>query len=93
MESVPSNGEPISGIVQSGYSCGYLLAALAAKFVLPFWEARDVLGRGVCRALLAFYIRFKVTEFEAWKQHPCRASARLLRPRRRIGSCSFTWLR
>src|ERR1700693_6349950 len=36
MESVPPKWRgTISGIVQSGYSCGYLLAAVAAKVVLP----------------------------------------------------------
>jgi len=70
METVPSKWRgTISGIVQSGYSCGYLLAALAAKFVLPFWGWRAMFWVGGLPALLAFYIRFKVTESEAWKQH------------------------
>src|SRR5277367_3242348 len=36
MESIPPKRRGlISGIVQSGYSCGYILAAIAAKTVLP----------------------------------------------------------
>jgi len=70
MESVPAKWRgTISGIVQSGYSCGYLLAAVAAKTVLPFWGWRAMFWAGGLPALLAFYIRFKVKESEAWKQH------------------------
>jgi len=70
MESVPPKRRGmISGIVQSGYSCGYLLAAVAAKVVLPFWGWRAMFWVGGLPALLAFYIRWKVKETEAWKQN------------------------
>lgn len=70
MESVPPKWRgTISGIVQSGYSSGYLLAAIAAKIVLPLWGWRAMFWVGGLPALLALYIRFKVTESEAWKQH------------------------
>jgi MFS transporter, SHS family, lactate transporter len=70
MESIPPQRRGIiSGIVQSGYSCGYLLAAVAAKLVLPFWGWRAMFWVGGLPALLAFYIRWKVKESEAWKQH------------------------
>ncbi|MFZ0479613.1 MAG: MFS transporter [Terriglobales bacterium] len=70
MESIPPKRRGIiSGIIQSGYSCGYLLAAVAAKFVLPFWGWRAMFWVGGLPALLAFYIRWKVKESEAWKQH------------------------
>lgn len=70
MESVPAKWRgTISGIVQSGYSCGYLLAAVAAKVVLPLWGWRAMFWAGGLPALLAFYIRWKVTETEAWKQN------------------------
>jgi len=70
METVPAKWRgTISGVVQSGYSCGYLLAAVAAKTVLPMWNWRAMFWAGGLPALLAFYIRWKVTESEAWKQH------------------------
>jgi SHS family lactate transporter-like MFS transporter len=55
--------------VQSGYSIGYLLAAVAARFILPAWGWRAMFWVGGAPALLAFYIRFRVRESEAWKQH------------------------
>jgi len=70
MESAPAKWRGIlSGIVQSGYSIGYLLAAVAARFVLPTLGWRAMFWVGGAPALLAFYIRFRVRESEAWKQH------------------------
>src|SRR5439155_5290804 len=70
MESAPPRWRGIlSGIVQSGYSIGYLLAAVAARFVLPAWGWRAMFWVGGAPALLAFYIRLRVRESEAWKQH------------------------
>jgi SHS family lactate transporter-like MFS transporter len=70
MESAPAKWRGIlSGIVQSGYSIGYLLAAVAARFILPVWGWRAMFWVGGAPALLAFYIRFRVRESEAWKQH------------------------
>jgi len=59
----------LSGILQSGYSIGYLLAALAARMVLPNWGWRAMFWVGGIPALLALYIRTKVPESEAWQQH------------------------
>lgn len=74
MESAPPRWRGVlSGIVQSGYSIGYLLAALASRFVLPAWGWRAMFWVGGAPALLAFYIRSKVKESEAWEQH--RASS------------------
>src|SRR6266436_1189897 len=70
MESAPARWRGIlSGIVQSGYSIGYLLAAVAARFILPTLGWRALFWVGGAPALLAFYIRFRVRESEAWKQH------------------------
>ena len=70
MENAPGGLRGIlSGIVQSGYSIGYLLAAVAARFVLPFWGWRAMFWIGGVPALLAFYIRSKVRESKAWEQH------------------------
>jgi MFS transporter, SHS family, lactate transporter len=59
----------LSGILQGGYPIGYLLAALAARLVLPNLGWRAMFWVGGIPALLALYIRTKVPESEAWKQH------------------------
>jgi SHS family lactate transporter-like MFS transporter len=70
MESAPKKWRGIlSGVVQSGYSVGYLMAAVAARFVLPYLGWRAMFWVGGAPALLAFYIRMKVREPEAWTQH------------------------
>ena len=69
MEAAPNRWRGIlSGILQSGYSIGYLLAAMAARFILPHFTWRAMFWAGGAPALLAFYIRSSVPESEAWKQ-------------------------
>lgn len=80
MESAPKRLRGVlSGILQSGYSTGYLLAALAARFVLPAWGWRPMFWLGGVPALLAFYIRMHVVEPEAWKQHRLGSVREILR--------------
>jgi SHS family lactate transporter-like MFS transporter len=70
MEAAPGKWRGIlSGILQSGYSIGYLLAALAARFIQPHFGWRAMFWAGGAPALLALYIRATVPESEAWKQH------------------------
>jgi len=70
MESVPRRWRGIlSGVLQSGYPVGYLLAALAARFVLPVWGWRAMFFLGAAPALLALYIRAGVPESKAWLAH------------------------
>ena len=70
MEAAPPRWRGIlSGILQSGYSIGYLLAAIAARLVLPAWGWRPMFWLGALPALLALYIRTKVPESAAWKEH------------------------
>jgi SHS family lactate transporter-like MFS transporter len=70
MESAPPRWRGVlSGILQSGYSCGYLLAAVCAGSVLPAVGWRAMFFVGGLPALLALYIRTRVPESEAWKQH------------------------
>jgi SHS family lactate transporter-like MFS transporter len=80
MEAAPPKLRGIlSGILQSGYSIGYLLAAIAARFLLPAWGWRPMFWIGALPALLALYIRSKVPESEAWKQHRAASTGEVLR--------------
>lgn len=80
MEAAPPRWRGIlSGILQSGYSLGYLLAALAARFVLPAWGWRPMFWLGALPALLALYIRTKVPESKAWQQHRAGSMKDVLR--------------
>ena len=85
MESAPRRWRGmLSGILQSGYSIGYLLAAVAARLVLPAWGWRAMFWVGGLPALLAFYIRWHVPESEAWKQHRAPTVAAILTTVRRF---------
>ena len=70
MEQAPRKWRGVlSGILQSGYSIGYLLAAVASRAVLPTLGWRWMFWLGALPALLALYIRTKVPESEAWREH------------------------
>jgi SHS family lactate transporter-like MFS transporter len=83
MEMAPTKWRGmLSGILQNGYAVGYLLSAVAARTVLPTFGPngwRVMFWLGGLPALLAFYIRFKVPESEAWKQHRVGSSREVLR--------------
>src|ERR1041385_1616561 len=80
MEAAPTRLRGVlSGILQSGYSIGYLLAAVAARFLLPVAGWRWMFWIGALPALLALYIRAKVPESEAWKQHRVASTGQVLR--------------
>jgi len=80
MESVPVRWRGVlSGILQNGYSVGYLLAALAARFILPAWGWRAMFWTGGVPALLALYIWARVPESEAWQQHRAATTVGVLR--------------
>lgn len=69
MESAPRKWRGIlSGILQSGYSMGYLLAALMSRMVLPHFGWRAMFWVGGAPALLALYISAQVKESEAWER-------------------------
>ena len=84
MEMAPRRWRGVlSGVLQSGYAIGNLLAAVAARFVLPSF-APDVGWRvmfwiGGVPALLALYIRSKVPESEAWHEHRLHSSREIWR--------------
>src|SRR6202165_3408092 len=80
MEAAPVRWRGVlSGILQAGYSIGYLLAAVAARFLLPAFGWRAMFWAGAAPALLALYIRTKVPESEAWKQHRAASTGEVLR--------------
>ena len=80
MEAAPPRWRGIlSGILQAGYSMGYLLASVAARFVLPTLGWRWMFWLGALPALLALYIRTKVPESEAWAQHRAESMIKVLR--------------
>jgi MFS transporter, SHS family, lactate transporter len=80
MEAAPKRWRGIlSGILQGGYPMGYLLAAVAARFVLPTLGWRWMFWMGAFPALLALYICSKVPESEAWAQHRAESMGHILR--------------
>src|SRR5690349_12331256 len=70
LESAPGKWRGfLSGLLQGGYPLGYLLAAVAARLVLPMWGWRSMFWAGVVPALITLYVAYKAPESEAWKQH------------------------
>jgi MFS transporter, SHS family, lactate transporter len=68
MESVPAKWRGmLSGMLQEGYSAGYLLAAIAFWTIFPRWGWRPMFFIGGLPALLVIFIRMKVKESDAWK--------------------------
>jgi MFS transporter, SHS family, lactate transporter len=80
MEAAPKRWRGIlSGVLQGGYPMGYLLAAVAARFVLPTLGWRWMFWLGAIPALLALYICSRVPESEAWAQHRAGSMGEILR--------------
>jgi len=69
MEKAPRNRRGIlSGLLQEGYACGNLLAAVCFYFVFPRWGWRPMFFIGGVPALLALYVRTFVKESEVWER-------------------------
>ncbi len=68
----------MSGILQSGYPCGYLLAALSAHFLLPAAGWRAMFWVGGAPALLALYVRSRVPESAAWRRRRAASTREIL---------------
>jgi SHS family lactate transporter-like MFS transporter len=67
MEKMPPRWRGVlSGLLQEGYAFGYLLAAVAAHFILEPYGWRPLFFLGGLPALLAIFIRFFVKESEVW---------------------------
>ena len=69
METVPARWRGVlSGVLQEGYSAGYLLAAAAYFFIFPRFGWRPMFIIGGLPAILTLYIRTKVKESHAWER-------------------------
>jgi SHS family lactate transporter-like MFS transporter len=71
MEKVPPRRRGlVSGILQQGYSIGYLFAALAYLAIsnLTTWGWRGLFALSILPALLSLFVRAKVTESETWQE-------------------------
>lgn len=86
LESLPKEGRGFfSGVLQEGYSVGYLVASLAYATVYPAlthlrWHGAEIGWRGLfilgaVPALLVFYIGFLVQESPTWSSSRLPASA------------------
>jgi SHS family lactate transporter-like MFS transporter len=58
----------VSGLLQSGYPSGYLLASLVFYFLYPLIGWRGMFAVGVAPALLILYIRRHVPESPGWSR-------------------------
>jgi MFS transporter, SHS family, lactate transporter len=78
MEKVPAKLRGVlSGFLQEGYAVGYLLAALAYRFVFPHWGWRPLFFIGGLPALLALFVRFAVQESEVWQKNKAESWSHL----------------
>lgn len=68
MESIPAKSRGlVSGLLQSGYPCGFFLGALANWLLIDHVGWRGLFVVGTIPALLVLYIRRKVPESPAWQ--------------------------
>ena len=67
METVrPESRGVVSGILQAGYSSGYLIASIAYGVLFPTFGWRGLFMIGILPALLVLYIRRNVSESPGW---------------------------
>ena len=68
MESIPPSARgAVSGLLQSGYSAGYLIAALAYAFLFPTFGWRGLFMIGALPALLSIFAIRGVQESPSWE--------------------------
>jgi MFS transporter, SHS family, lactate transporter len=74
MESVPQRWRGMaSGLLQEGYTFGYILAAICYFFVYPHWGWRPMFFIGAAPAVITLYFCARVEEPRAW--HESRTDA------------------
>jgi MFS transporter, SHS family, lactate transporter len=77
METVPPGCRGfLSGVLQQGYPAGYLLAALAAKYLFPLVGWRGMFILGSLPAVLVLFVRMGVQESPAWLKERAAAEKR-----------------
>jgi MFS transporter, SHS family, lactate transporter len=75
-ETLPAEGRGFfSGLLQEGYSVGFLVAALVYRTLFPLVGWRGMFIVGALPAFLVIYIRTKVDESPAWLQGQVARSA------------------
>ena len=76
MESIPAHWRGfVSGLLQSGYSCGYLLAALLYGVGFDVLGWRGLFMVAILPAILVLYIRRNVSESPGWSRPEVSAHA------------------
>ena len=69
MEKIPAERRGFwSGLLQSGYSLGYLLAAVAFFVIEPTFGWRGLFAFSLVPALVALWVRTRVEESEVWEK-------------------------
>ncbi|MEV0736647.1 MFS transporter [Streptomyces sp. NPDC050549] len=69
MEKIPADRRGFwSGLLQSGYSLGYLLAAVAFFGIEPSFGWRGLFAFSLVPALVALWVRTRVEESEVWEK-------------------------
>src|ERR1700723_1473137 len=87
-ETLPAEGRGFfSGLLQEGYSVGFLMAALVFGTVFRFVGWRGMFVIGALPVFLVIYIRSKVDESPAWLQGQAKKT-----PHRRLGNDILTYL-
>lgn len=92
LENVPASSRgTVSGVLQSGYPTGYLLAAIVFGLLFPVIGWRGMLAMGAAPALLAWFIVAKVPESPAWLAARGTGAATGARGRGVLASLSGHW--
>src|SRR3954465_2721581 len=77
MEKVPPRRRGlVSGVLQQGYACGYLLAAVAYLAITNWtgWGWRGLFALSILPALLSLFVRARVKESEVWEETRANAA-------------------
>ena len=86
MESIPPHARGfVSGLLQSGYPTGYLLASIVYGLLFPIIGWRGMFMVGVLPALLVLYIRRNVPESPSWRRSTESNTVSILRAHWRLG--------